>query len=159
VNRSHLAIATNQLSQLVCATMLAASANVFAQSDNPAENKAFVQKWIADMTDYIDAKCSDFKPAIAFNDAGIDYAQNPSLGTPTAIDRITAPLSGIATVCEMGDAPANALKKKFSAVQLKQGAANAVRLNGKTLELTFASRSSEPFGRLKEFFAGKIRQL
>ncbi len=136
-----------------------AFSNAYATSDNPADNKVFVQKWMTDLEGYIDAKCGDFKPVLRFDDSGVDYAKNLSLGTPTMIDRITAPLYGITDTCEMGDAPANALKKKFTVISLKQGAVNAVRLNGKTLELTFSPSSKEPFGRLKEFFSSKIRQL
>lgn len=147
------------LSLVACVTTLALSTNAFAQSDNPADNKQHVQKWITDVSDYIDAKCGDFRPAISFGDTGIDYSKNPTLGTPTTIDRITAPLYGITGVCEMGDAPSNALKKKFTAIRLKQGSANAVRVNGKTLELTFAARSNEPFGKLKEYFVAQVNRL
>jgi hypothetical protein len=149
-----------KLSHLVaCTTALACAPHAFAQSDNPADNKQHVQKWITELSDYIDAKCGDFRPAISFDDTGIDYSKNPTLGTPTTIDRITAPLYGISGVCEMGDAPSNAVKKKFNAIRLKQGGANAVKLNGKTLELTFAARSSEPFGKLKEYFVAQVNRL
>ncbi|MGL5001917.1 MAG: hypothetical protein ACRDAM_03150 [Casimicrobium sp.] len=138
---------------------LSLSTNALAQSDNPADNKQHVQKWLSDTSDYIDAKCGDFRPAINFDDTGIDYSKNPTLGTPTTIDRITAPLYGITGVCEMGDAPSNAIKKKFTSIRLKQGAANSVKLNGKTLELTFAARTSEPFGKLKEYFTAQMNRL
>jgi hypothetical protein len=120
-------------SPLLGAVALAFTTHAFAHSDNPADNKQYVQKWVTEMGDYIDAKCGDFRPAISFDDSGIDYSKNPSLGTPATIDRILAPLYGIAHVCEQGDAPSAAIKKTFDSIRLRQGAANSVALKRKTL--------------------------
>jgi hypothetical protein len=152
-------ISLRALSQLALIAALFACTNAVAQSDNPAENKEYIAKWVKDMGEYIDAKCSGFKPSIDFNDAGVDYATNPSNGTPATVDRITAPFYGIAHVCEMGDAPTNALKGKFNAIRLRQGAANSVKLSGKTLDVTFAARSSEPSGKLREFFKAQLNRI
>jgi hypothetical protein len=72
---------------------------------------------------------------------------------------VTAPFYGIAQVCESGDAATNGLKRKFNAIRLRQGTANSVKLKGKTLEVTFAARSSEPSGKLREFFQKRLNKI
>jgi hypothetical protein len=143
---------------LVAITLLSAG-NVQAQSTDSAENQAYIQKSVNETVEYLDAKCSGFKLQLDFVETGIDYSQNPTLGTPTTTDRVTAPLYGIAQICERGDVAANSLKRKFNAIRLKQGGSNSARLNGQTLELTFAASSKQPFGELKELFATQISKL
>jgi hypothetical protein len=139
------------------ATLVPIAAN--GQSTDSAENQAYVQKFANETVAYLDAKCSGFKLQLDFVETGIDYSQNPTLGTPTTTDRVTAPLYGIAQICERGDVPTNSLKRKFNAIRLKQGSTNNAKLDGSTLELTFAASSKQPFGELKELFATKIGKL
>jgi hypothetical protein len=139
------------------ATLFTGAAN--AQSTDSAENQAFMQKSVNETVEYLDAKCSGFKLQLDFVETGIDYSQNPTLGTPTTTDRVTAPLYGIAQICERGDVAANNLKRKFDTIRLKQGSTNTAKLAGKTLELTFAASSKQPFGQLKELFATQISKL
>jgi hypothetical protein len=130
-----------------------------AQSENPAENKEFMDKWMAELAQYVENKCGDFKIKLTFNDAGFDYSKNPTLGTPTAKDRATAGLYGIAAVCETGDAPSNRLKSKFNAVNIRLGAANTMKLNGKTLDISYSPNSKEPFGKLRDAYVAQLNRL
>jgi hypothetical protein len=139
------------------ATLFPSFAN--SQSTDSAENQAYIQKFVNETVEYLDAKCSGFKLQLDFVETGIDYSQNPTLGTPTTTDRVTAPLYGIAQICERGDVAANSLKRKFTAIRLKQGNTNNAKLKGGTLELTFAASSKQPFGELKELFAAQISKL
>jgi hypothetical protein len=141
----------------IAIAMAIGSAN--AQSTDSAENQAYIQKSVNDTIEYLDAKCSGFKLQLDFVETNIDYSQNPTTGTPTTTDRVTAPLYGIAQICEKGDVAANSLKRKFNTIRLKQGNTNTAKLDGKTLELTFAASSNQPFGALKELFATKIGKL
>ncbi len=147
----------SSLAWVVVATFFTSAAN--GQSTNSAENQAYIQKYVNETVEYLDAKCSGFKLQLDFVETGIDYNQNPTTGTPTTTDRVTAPLYGIAQICERGDVPTNSLKRKFNAIRLKQGSTNSAKLNGKTLELTFAPSSQQPFGELKELFAQQIGEL
>jgi hypothetical protein len=142
---------------VIVVTFFTSAAN--AQSTDSTENQAYIQKYVNETVEYLDAKCSGFKLQLNFVETGIDFSQNPTTGSPTTTDRVTAPLYGIAQVCERGDVPTNSLKRKFNAIRLKQGSTNSAKLDGRTLELTFAAISKQPFGELKELFAAQISKL
>jgi hypothetical protein len=153
------AMRSTVLLKLFGVALAALQFTAFAQSENPADNQQFMQKTFAELAEYVDAKCGDFKVPLRFDETGFDFSKNPTLGTPTAKDRATAGVYAIASVCEMGDAPSNRMKSKFNAIQVRPGSANVARLNGKTLDITYNPRSTEPFGRLREQYVGQMNKF
>jgi hypothetical protein len=147
------------MKKMIFAAAVLSMSAAFAQSDNAADNKQYVDKSMAELAGYIDAKCGDFKVNLRFDDAGFDYTKNPTLGTPTAFDRASAGVYAVAAVCEMGDAPSARIKSKFNAIVVKQGAGNVAKLSGKTLEITYSARSTEPFGKLREQYVAQLNKL
>src|SRR5262245_5229631 len=92
------------------ASLLLWSSPAWANRD---ENEAAVDKWIVDTTEYVKNKCGAFSPQVTLIKTGIDYEKDPSTGTPTTVDRVTAPLYAIAEICEKGTAATGGMLRKL----------------------------------------------
>jgi hypothetical protein len=132
---------------------------VSAQSTEPEENKLYMEKTTADMIDYVDGKCGDFRVDINFDDSAFDYNTNPTEGSPTNASRVFAGIYAIAAVCESGDAPSNRLKSKFSSITITPGTAPSARLAGGTLVLTYNPRDARTMSEMRDVYTAQLRRF
>jgi hypothetical protein len=156
-----------QPSKLLFSSFLAASlllhGPAVAQSDNEQENRDYMRKTISEMTDYLDAKCGDFKPYIAFDDSGFDYSKNPTISptydAPSPVDQVTAGLYGIVVVCEGGEAASAKMRSKITEIGIRPGTANSVKLEGRSLIITYETTSKLMMGDRRSHYAKLLNKI
>jgi hypothetical protein len=131
--------------------------NSFAQSNDPAENRKYMAEAVKELADYLDIKCGDYKVTVKFDDTGFDYNSNPTSGTPTNADRVTAGLYAIASVCESGEAGSAKVKSGYNSIRIVPGAANMASVAKRVLTLTYDTASTVPIGRLREEYFQQLK--
>jgi hypothetical protein len=139
----------------VAAITFAGSAQ--AQSDNPAENRTYIAEAINELAGYLSDKCGNFPVVVKLNDVGFDYNSNPTKGTPSTADRVTAGLLAVIAVCEAGEAESAAIKAKFKRISIVPGTANTAQISKQILTLTFDPKSSVPVGQLRDQYYAQLK--